>query len=192
MNAFDLLSGGRLAACIAWLSPCGSGVMQAALLGSASSGFSNFRASSCHQHFEKLKSQDCRTMHCICLRASQNALCLTSRASPPLRLALRRSTSDAAGSSALHGHVPVLLGEVLDAFSGVNLKVLLSYGIFAVHPRDVPLDSPCLQVHVDGTLGAGGHAYELLQHHPVRYVTLYPESVVRGEPCLPASLMCSL
>lgn len=166
--------------------------MQAALLESASSGFSNFRASSCHQHFEKLKLQDYRTMHFICLRASQNALCLTSRASPPLRLALRRSTSDAAGSSALHGHVPVLLGEVLDAFSGVNLKVLLSYGVFAVHPRNVPTDTRCVQVHVDGTLGAGGHASELLQHHPVRSVTLCTECLVRGQPCLPVQLMCSL
>lgn len=45
--------------------------------------------------------------------------------SAALRLVVRHSNTDAASSSAVNGHVPVLLGEVLNAFADVNLKVSL-------------------------------------------------------------------
>ena len=44
--------------------------------------------------------------------------------------------------AAHHGHVSVLLSEVLDAFKPVKI-----------------------QTHIDGTLGAGGHASKVLEQH---------------------------
>ena len=44
--------------------------------------------------------------------------------------------------AAHHGHVSVLLSEVLDAFKPVKI-----------------------QTHIDGTLGAGGHATKVLEQH---------------------------
>ena len=44
--------------------------------------------------------------------------------------------------AAHHGHVSVLLSEVLDAFKPVKM-----------------------QTHIDGTLGAGGHATKVLEQH---------------------------
>lgn len=56
------------------------------------------------------------------------------------------------GSSALadQPHVPVMLREVLDAFQSIALNVYL-----------------------DCTLGAGGHAMELVSAHPVRAMLLF-------------------
>lgn len=64
-------------------------------------------------------------------------------------------------------HVPVLLSEVLAAFSAVNLKVHTPAGcLLATHaPEQNPKN---VQTYVDGTLGAAGHAQALIQQHPVR------------------------
>ena len=72
-------------------------------------------------------------------------------------------------------HTPVLLPHVLEAFSDVNLKVhVLSCGILLAQTVLFAVLAPhaqvccVLQVHVDCTLGAGGHAEAVIRHHPVR------------------------
>eukprot|EP00892_Ulva_mutabilis_P001688 jgi/Ulvmu1/1151/UM107_0025.1 len=82
-------------------------------------------------------------MQCLYCRIGRSVGRLSWRSCARSPLVLRRPARRITCSSTEDGHVPVLLHEVLDAFKDVDL-----------------------QVHVDGTLGAGGHAAAVIEAHP--------------------------